>query len=385
MLGFETRVTDSSGSVVMSSSDMLADVNETMMQRMKSLFELPDGVGEFDWYPLYAGGKEIGSLYVRPLKRRGGLPLKEEVFRARGRKFLVISFLIAGGGAALLAVIFARFLSAPIRRLTVLAEKIAAGDFSIQKPAQEPDGEAGEGDEIERLTGSFYYMAEALQKEDQQRRRLTANVAHELRTPLSIIRASVEALEDGVITDPASAMKNVGAEVARLTALVSGIEDITRAEACFFNKGEPETISIAGFVESAVGEMEKMFHDKGLSLRTSGPDVGVSVYPDKLRIILDNLLTNALRHTDAGGVTVQWGKSPTPRSGKGDYYIAVEDTGRGIPPEELPKIFERFHKGPHSTGLGLGLAIAGELASVIGAVIEVESAIGRGSRFTVRF
>jgi signal transduction histidine kinase len=413
MLGFETYVSDSSGKVVMSSSDMLADINPTMSRRMNSLFELPGGVGEFDWYPLYAEGREIGNLYLRPLKRRGEIPVKEEVFKARGRKFLVTSFLIAGGGAVLLAVIFARFLSAPLRRLTALAEKIAAGE-GVRPPASKgvrpPDAVAAPpgGDEIERLTASFYFMAEALQKEDETRRRLTANVAHQLRTPLSIIRGSVEALEDGVISDPALALKNVGAEVARLTALVSGIEDMARAEAFFFKKGEPETIDLAEFVESIAAEMDKLFRDKGLFLSASGPNISVKTYPDKLRIILDNLLTNALKYTDAGGVTVSWGKSARVRDlhngsgrygsgrdgkgqdgrgkdGKGDYFIEVADTGRGMAPDELPRVFERFHKGAHSTGLGLGLAIAGELAGVIGAVLEVESIEGKGSRFVVRF
>ena len=418
MLGFETYVSDSSGRVVMSSADMLSTINPTMARRMNSLFELPGGIGEFDWYPLYAEGGEIGNLYLRPLKRRGEIPVKEEVFKARGGGFLIISFLIAGGGSILLAVIFARFLSAPVRRLTALAEKIAAGDFlEIRRPeagGARPPASKGvrppskavrlldaaaapltaSKDEIERLTESFYYMAEALRKEDETRRRLTANVAHQLRTPLSIIRGSVEALQDGIITDSALALKNVGAEVARLTALVSGIEDIARAEAFFFNKGEPETLDIAEFIESIAGEMDKLFRDKGLFLKASGPkNLSAKTYPDKLRIILDNLITNALKYTDAGGVTVSWGKSPKAHDtndgkgqyGEGDYFIEVADTGHGIAPQELPKIFERFHRGANSTGLGLGLAIARQLAEVIGGRLEVESAPGMGARFVIRF
>ena len=124
MLGFEANVEDMSGKQVLSSTDVLSLVNPSMLKRMNSLFKLPSGIGEFTWYPLYVEGEEIGKLHIRPLVRLGLMPGKEQIFRRRGREFLVTSFLIAGGGALFLAIIFTIFLSNPVRRLTVAVERI---------------------------------------------------------------------------------------------------------------------------------------------------------------------------------------------------------------------------------------------------------------------
>src|SRR4030066_1150936 len=110
MLGFETFLEDISGKRVLSSTDVLSGMSPNMLKRMNSFLKLPSGSGEFAWYPLYVEGKEIGKLYIRPLERLGLTPLKEDVFRKRGREFLVISFLIAGGSALFIAVLFTIFI-----------------------------------------------------------------------------------------------------------------------------------------------------------------------------------------------------------------------------------------------------------------------------------
>jgi methyl-accepting chemotaxis protein len=129
MLGFESYVEDIKDGVIYSADDVLASMERSMVKRMQSFLKLPSGQGEYTWYPLYAEGRELGKLYIRPLERIGRIPIKEEIFRSRGKKFLVISFFIAGGGAVLLAVLFSIYLSRPIRQLTKSAEKIAKGDY----------------------------------------------------------------------------------------------------------------------------------------------------------------------------------------------------------------------------------------------------------------
>jgi methyl-accepting chemotaxis protein len=179
MLGFEMHIEDNSGSGVLSSKDVLSIMKPNMLKRMNSLMKLPDGTGAFTWYPLYVEGGEIGTLYVRPLERYGLIPLKEEVFRRRGREFLIISFLISGGGAILLAALFTLFISNPIRQLTIAAEKIAKGDFSLQKPERKRPRLFNYRDEIERLTETFHYMAEAL---EEPLSRLSGGIWRRLKT-----------------------------------------------------------------------------------------------------------------------------------------------------------------------------------------------------------
>lgn len=375
MLGFETYIEDINERRIISSTDVLASLSPNMMNRMKSLFKLPSGIGEFTWYPLYVEGVEIGRLYVRPLERIGLIPIKEEVFKKRGREFLIISFFIAGAGALLLAGLFTILLSKPLRRLTDSAERIARGDFSVQLPIVHKKLR----DEMDRLTEAFNYMAEALRREDELRKHLTSNIAHELRTPLTIIRGNLEAIEDGIISDPNEVIKNIRMEIDRIISLVQGIEDITSAEASFFKRGEKVEIDLKGLIDSVIEGMKKMFEDKGLFLNKDGPSMMVRTYPEKLHIILKNLITNAYKFTDRGGVTIRWDKKYN------GFYIIVEDTGKGISQDRLKMIFERFYKDMDSNGMGLGLAIAKELTDVMDGRIEVESIEGKGSRFMITF
>ncbi|RJQ22386.1 MAG: sensor histidine kinase [Nitrospiraceae bacterium] len=379
MLGFETYIDDNSENRILSSTDVVFSMDSYMLRRMKSFLMLPSGKGKFIWYPLYVEGKEIGKLYVRPLERIGPVLLKEEIFRKRGREFLVISFLMAGGGALFLSVLFTIFLSTPVRRLTAAAEKIAKGEFLFRRPEKRRKFK----DEIDRLTDTFGYMAEALQREDLLRRHLTSNITHELRTPLTIIRGNIEAVEDGVMSDTNEVLRNINSEVLRMISLVEGIEDITRAEASFFRKGETEEIDLHDFVESVAGSMRKLVEEKGLFMKTGGPSIVVRTYPEKLHIILKNLLANAYNYTTKGGITITWDKHR--HDDAEGFYISVKDTGRGIEQENIARIFERFYRGADSTGKGLGLAIVKELAEVMDGKVEVESASKKGTKFTVKF
>ncbi|GAB4534855.1 MAG: ATP-binding protein [Thermodesulfovibrionia bacterium] len=373
MLGFETYVEDANGKRLISSTDVLASLGPSMLKRMGTLFKLPSGVGDFTWYPLYVGGTEIGRLYIRPLERIGLIPIKEDVFRRRGKEFLLISFLIAGLGALILAVLFTIFLSNPLRRLTNSAERVARGDFSAQIPMAHKKFK----DEMDKLTVAFNYMVEALRREDELRRHLTSNLYHELRTPLTIIKGNLEAIEDGILYDPNEVIRNIKMEIERIISLVQGIEDITSAEASFFKRGEKVEINLKEFIDSIIEGMRKMFEEKGLFLKQDGLPTTVKTYPEKLHIVLKNLLTNAYKFTQSGGITVRWGKD-----GDG-FYIIVEDTGRGIPRDKIKRVFDRFYKDMDSEGMGLGLAIAKELIDVMGGRIEVESIEGKGSRFSV--
>jgi two-component system sensor histidine kinase BaeS len=379
MLGFQAFVEDVSGRMIFSSSDALSSMKPNMQKRMNALLKLPPEKGEFSWYPLYVEGEEIGKLHIRPIEKLGSVLMKEETFRKRGREFLIISFVIAGGGALFLSVLFIIFLSNPIRRLTRSAEKIAEGDLSVEVPKTHDNVR----DEIDKLTEAFNYMTEALRREDSVRKHLTSNIAHELRTPLAIIRGNLEGIEDGIISDPDRAIRDINSEIQRIISLVEGIEDITRAEASFFEKGAIEEVNLKEFIGSITGGMRKIIEEKGLYLKADGPDMLIRTYPEKLHIILKNFLTNANKFTGSGGITISWGKNIN-NEGEG-FYISVDDTGEGISEDDVTMIFNRFYKGEGSSGKGLGLAIVKELAEVMGGEVEVESAPGRGARFKVIF
>lgn len=377
MLGFESYVEDHSGSMILSSTEVLSSKNSTMMNKMNLNLQLLSRSGEFIWYPLYVEGKEIGTLYVRPIEKLGSVKLKEEIFRERGREFLIISFLIACAGALFLSVLFTIFISNPIRRLTLSAEKIAKGDFSVQSPLKQRKFK----DEIYRLTETFNFMAEALRREDSLRKHLTSNIAHELRTPLTVIKGNLEGIEDGVISDPEKVMKDIDSEILRIISLVEGIEDITSAEASFFKKGKKEDLDLSDFAGSVAGGMRKMAEGKGLYLKTEGPPMTVETYPDKLHIVLKNLISNACKFTDKGGITVSWDNY----NGDPGFYISVSDTGKGIVNAAHAKVFERFFKEATSGGKGLGLAIVKEVVGIMGGRVELESSPEGGAKFTVIF
>jgi signal transduction histidine kinase len=374
MLGFDIEVRDASDNTVLASRDVVKSLSEAMRRRMEAIVELDSPRGEFESYPLFMGGEEIGSLRARGLKRVSLLSEKEEVFERRGRDFLIISFLIAGGGAVFLSVVFSMFLTGPIRRLKKAAQQVADGDLSVRV-------KSGSEDEIGRLTRSFNHMVESLEREETLRKHLTSNIAHELRTPLAIMKGNFEAISDGVKDPDVETLNALASEVERLITLVEGIEDITKAEASFFEKAEYLSVDVKELIDSILQGIRPLFQERGLSVEVvhEGP-FSVKTDPEKLEIILRNIINNALKHTGGGRVTVDYGIADP---GTENFFVSVKDTGGGIEEKDLQLVFNRFYRGEGSTGIGLGLAIARELAEVMGGTVTVESVPGRGSAFTV--
>lgn len=372
ILGFDLKVSDANGKVVHTSKDAIANVSPTMRRRIESLVVLDSAKGEFEMYPLFARGEAIGSLHVRGFETLGSYGQKEAVFKNRGRSFLIISFLIAGGGALFLSIALSLFLTGPLRRLRFAAERVAEGDFtgSVKYSGH---------DEVGRLIASFNKMVESLEREEALRQRLTQNVAHELRTPLTVMRSTIEAMADGIVDCGPEAMDTLMAEVKRLINLVQGIEDMTRAEASFFKPAEMEDVLLGDYIEGMLSGLRPLFKEKGVALELEAQDeVAVEVDTEKLETVLKNIVTNALKYTDSGHVRVS-----SANASEGKSVIEIADTGRGIAPDEIAHIFKRFHKGEDSEGVGLGLAIARELVDVMDATLDVESQEGRGTTFRI--
>ena len=264
----------------------------------------------------------------------------------------------------------------PLAKVMAAADTVAEGDFSVRVP------EKGSG-EFGRLSRSFNRMVSELEQADQQRRNLTADVAHELRTPLHIMQGNLEGIADGVYQADEEQIENLLGETRQLARLVEDLRTLSLAEAGQLPmKWEPVDIRelLGDVATSFSGQAEAAGVD--LSYEVSGEAEKAQINGDAGRLdqVLSNLVANALDHTPEGGeIHLQ-------AAGYQDgVKIEVSDTGSGIPDEDLPLIFDRFWRGEgrRQNGSGLGLAIAKHLVQAHGGEISVESQLHEGTTFTI--
>jgi two-component system sensor histidine kinase BaeS len=281
-----------------------------------------------------------------------------------------------------------RGIATPLADVMAAADAVAEGDLSVRVPAHGP-GDFGQ------LAKSFNRMTEELERADRQRRNLTADVAHELRTPLHIIQGNLEGILDGVY-EPTG--EHIGAtldETRALARLVDDLRTLSLAEA-----GQLplvwESVDVAELLADMATSFSGQAEAAGIDWRVEadGDPSAMIITADMGRLdqVLGNLIANALRHTPPGGaITLQAEPVLSAVEGpiQGGVRIIVRDTGEGIPAEDLPYIFDRFWRGDRSrshtggAGSGLGLAIARQLVQAHGGRIGVESEPGQGTTFTV--
>jgi len=293
----------------------------------------------------------------------------------------ISSSLLLGGSVAIiiafvLTFVLSRRISSPIGVLANSARRLGRGDLS-QRVQFKGKGEVGV------LAQSFNSMAADLEHAEQLRQNLVADVAHELRTPLSNIRGYLEAIQDEVVKPNDATMQSLNEEAALLSRLVDELQELSLAEAGEL-KLVHRTEDIAKLVEQAVTSWQPQVAAKGILLSLDLPRNLPLVNIDRQRVnqVLRNLLENAVAYTGKGDtITVAAAK-------QGDWVeISISDTGRGIPAEDLPNIFERFYRVDRSRaratgGTGLGLTIAKRLVEAHGGEIAVQSELGKGSRFS---
>jgi signal transduction histidine kinase len=284
-----------------------------------------------------------------------------------------------GGGLAA-----GRTSSRAVERVSEAARQMAGGDLDARA------GPVGGGPELERLASTLDEMAAGLaaagrreRMVEAQRRDLIVAVSHDLRTPLADLQAMAEAITDGVVSDPATIAAYAGrmsTSVQSLGRLVDDLFEFVQLDSSAI-EGEHERARVDEVVERAVAACDTYAALKGLELRTELGDAGAAECSPRLTRVLQNLLQNAIRHTPAdGAVTV------CARQAGAQIEVAVEDTGEGIDPEAVERVFEPFWRGDAARateGSGLGLALAKRIVESLGGRIEVESAPARGSRFAV--
>ena len=290
--------------------------------------------------------------------------------------FLLWGSLVAVVIALVITFFLSRRILAPVKALTLSARRLGQGDLS-QRIKVRDKGELGE------LAMAFNAMAADLERVEKLRRDIVADVAHELRTPLSNIRGSIEAVADGVLTPDEATIRSLHEEVTLLSRLVDDLQELALAEA-----GEMKLLiqpeDISGLINRVVAPVRLQAEKRGISVSVDLPDwlPPVSIDAHRTAQVLRNLLENAVAHTGSGDtITV------TAREQDNRVRVSVADTGEGIPTEELPNVFERFYRVDKSRaratgGVGLGLTIAKRLVEAQGGVIEVQSEPGQGSCFS---
>lgn len=268
---------------------------------------------------------------------------------------VVVLIAIAVGGGM-------RRITRPMDNLISAARRIESGDYSAQVP------EWGSSD-IRSVARAFNAMSARLKTMDEQRRTFLADVTHELRTPLSVIRGQAEAIADGVYPADAAHLAPILDATQTLDRLVEDLRTLVLTDAGNLVLSKEPT-DVGALVHDAVESFRPQAESKGLTLATDIPDTVPTIEVDAARIrqVIGNLLSNAIRHTPAGG-SVKVAVS----SAADQVAIAVTDTGEGIPPDLLPHVFDRFVKGPDSTGSGLGLAIARDIVDLHSGRIAVAS------------
>jgi len=295
--------------------------------------------------------------------------------RGAFQSLMLIAVLVIMGLSLMVGLVLSRGISRPLVELAKATQAVAAGDLSTRVPTHSP-GEIGE------LAAAFNQMTQDLAQADKLRRNLTADVAHELRTPISVVRGKVEGILDGVYPATSEHLEPVLEEIKLLTQLVEDLGMLALAEAGQLAL-ERQATNLGDLLQDAQVNFSPQAADRGVTLTLDLPTELPKVMVDRRRIaqVLGNLLTNALRHTPGGGY-VTLSAAASERMVK----VTVADTGKGIPSEDLPYIFERFWRGDRSRsraagGTGLGLAIAKQLVEVHGGTISVESTLGQGSKF----
>ena len=292
---------------------------------------------------------------------------------------LAIGVLVAALVAAAISWLVARRVAAPVQQTASALERLADGHHDVH--VDDP----GLGPELATLAGSSNRLAHRLKVTDEVRRRLTADLAHELRTPIASLQATAQALQDGILAPDDETLGVLTDQATHLQRLVADLEKVSRAEErrIVLTSTAQE---IAPVVERAVAAERERYAVRGVTLKADLPSARTGptarVDADRLREALGNLLDNALRHTPPGGhVAVTMRADPD----RASTDIEVTDTGGGFDPHHAEQLFRRFHReSADSSGSGLGLTIARALVEAHGGTLTAKSeGLGRGATFTI--
>lgn len=328
---------------------------------------------------LTPAGKYAGNVRLWAFGSESLVTKSDDVFRRNSYGAILAAAVIAILFACALSYAASHAFTKPIKKITSTAAQIQSGDLTARTHLTGTD-------EIGRLGETFDSMASELERDIKFEHRLTSDVAHELRTPLMAMLATVEGMQDGVLPSDNEHFETVAHEVRRLSRLVDAMLRLSRIE-----NGtrvlKIEKQDAVYLVKSLASIQEPLFREQNLRLRfddkTDNHECMVEMDSDLIREAITNIISNAMRYTPAGGwVVISIRKSKT------EAIISVRDTGIGIAKEDIPRVFARFwrsdaSRGRVSGGLGIGLALTKEIIDKHNGRIAVESTLGKGTTFTL--
>lgn len=350
---------------------IIADSNETdvglFLNEKTTPFKLP----------ITVNGKAVGSVAIVTEFQKGLMTLESAFLRRTTTASIIGGAIVALIGIGL-AFVFSRHLSQPLSKLAVAARQMASGDFDVE--IQVPTG-----DEMEEVGHAFNFMKDSLKANEEARHKLMADVAHELRTPLSVLRGNLESMQEGVIEPTQETIVSLHDEVLRLSRIVEDLLNLGRMESGGFPLSLQRTR-----LEEIILRVTSVFaaetDARGIHLETSIEEAlpEIQADPDRIAQVLVNLLANAVHHTpDSGNISVSASRSDD------NILVSVKDSGPGIAKEDLPHVFDRFYRTDRARdratgGTGLGLAIVkGIITAHKGSIwAESEPGLGTGTAFT---
>ncbi|HEY5585850.1 MAG TPA: HAMP domain-containing sensor histidine kinase [Ruminiclostridium sp.] len=377
--GIIVKVKDASDQMIwdatVHNNGMCSTMLDHMAQNMSSRYHGFKGGYVETNYPVTRNLKQVGSIdigYYGPYYYTDN----DLDFINTLNKLLVAVGVLALLFALLLGNFMAKRLSMPISRVITSAKQISKGYFGDRIL------EASNTKEIEQLTSTFNDLAENLEGQENLRKRLSADVAHELRTPLATLQSHLEAMIDGIWEPDKERLTSCHEEILRINRMVGDLERLARYEGenLILNK---TTFDISEIIQHIVNNFETDFANKRIEISFDGKEEKIIADKDKISQVVVNLVSNALKYTLEGG-SVEIGVKNLANKTE----ISVKDTGMGIPPKDLPHIFERFYRADKSRnrmtgGTGIGLAIVKAIVEAHKGSVTVKSDLNKGTEFIV--
>lgn len=321
-------------------------------------------------------GRRVGTVTVAPADS-ASFEESDRELHERLNRLHVLAGVLAGVLALGVALLLSIPLTKPLRRITEGARMMERGDLDVRVTP-------GGGVEMESLARALNQLASTLALEEELRRDATADLAHELRTPVTGLVSRIEAAQDDVMADPEANLDAMHGEALRLARLTEDLAYLSDAQ----KPGlllEKQRVDLAEIVASRADAMHRDFNEKEIELDCNVEPAPLNGDRGRIEQLIDNLLSNALRYTDHGGRV-----SIRTFTEHGESVVRVEDTGMGIAQDDLAHVFDRFWRSDKSRarihgGAGIGLAIVQSLVRAHDGRIDVQSTLGEGATFTARF